>query len=119
VPELLNFTPATAGAANAYAAQAATRPLAGFGAGAFTCEGALVGSGVNERTAALALPRIKAAIGAIGAGQSQAAVFSGARMTTHVGIVQEDTKKLIQTTRIYPATPGGLGPYPAREPEPV
>ena len=43
-PKMLNFTPATAGAANAYAAQAATRPLAGFGAGAFTCEGAWVGS---------------------------------------------------------------------------
>ncbi len=70
---MLNFTPATAGAANAYAAQAATRPLAGFGAGAFTCEGASVGSGVSEMTAALALPRIKPAIGAIGTGQSQAA----------------------------------------------
>jgi len=116
---MLNFTPATAEAANAYAAQAATRPLAGFGAGAFTCEGAWVGSRVNEMAAALVLPRIKAALGGIGSGNAQAAAGGGARMTSHVGIVREDTQKLSQTTRIYPATQGGVGPHPAREPEPV
>jgi hypothetical protein len=116
---MLNTTPAMAEAANAYAAQAATRPLAGFGAGAFPCEGAGVGSRVNELVAALALPRIKAAIGGIGTGQSQAAVAGGARRTSHVGIVQEDTQKLSQMTRIYPATKGGLGPHREREPGPV
>src|SRR5215469_17239724 len=68
VPEVLKFTPATAtlgsAAAEADAAQAAMRPLAGFGAGAFTCDGALVGSGANELVAALALPRIRGAVAA-------------------------------------------------------
>jgi hypothetical protein len=116
---MLNTTPATAEAANAFAAQAATRPLAGFGAGAFPHEGAGVDSRINEMVAALALPRIKAAIGAIGTDQSQAAVGGGARRTSYVGIVQEDTQKLSQMTRVCPATKGGLGPHPAREPEPV
>ena len=116
---MLNTTSATAGAANAYAAEAATRPLAGFGAGAFTCDGAWVGSRVSEMTVVLPRPRIKAAIGAIGTGHAQAAVFGGGRMTRHVGIVQEDAQKLSQKTRIYPVNQGGLGSHPAREPEPV
>jgi hypothetical protein len=115
---MLNTTPATAGAANAHAAQAATRPFAGFGAGAFTCDGGSVGSRVSEMTVVLPVPRIKAAIGSIGA-DAQATVFGGLRMSSHVGIVQEDAQKLSQTTRIYPVNPGGLGPHPAREPEPV
>src|SRR5215469_12953301 len=68
VPEVLKFTPATAtlgsAAAEADAAQAAMRPLAGFGAGAFTCDGALVGSGASELAASLALPRIRGGVAA-------------------------------------------------------
>jgi hypothetical protein len=130
VPELLNITTATAQAAtaetaDAYAAQAATRPLAGFGAGAFTHDGAPVGSGINEMAAALALPRIKAAIAAISTGHAQAAaagagtMISMTSMTSFVGIVQVDTQKCSQMTRLYPVIPGGVGPHRAREPVPV
>jgi len=116
---MLNITTATAEAANAHAAQAAAQPLAGFGAGAFTYDGAQVGSQVNEMVAALALPRPKAAIGCISTGHAHADVFGAAHVTSPVGIVQEDTQKLSQMTRIYPVAPGGVGPHPAREPEPV
>jgi hypothetical protein len=127
VPELLNITTATAQAAtaetaDAYAAQAATRPLAGFGAGAFTHDGAPVGSGFNEMAAALALPRIKAAIAAISTGHAQAGVAGAGEMTSmtsFVGIVQVDTQKCSQMTRLYPVIPGGVGPHRAREPVPV
>ena len=65
---MLKFTPATAtlgsAAAEADAAQAAMRPLAGFGAGAFTCDGALVGSGASEMVALRALQRIRGAVAA-------------------------------------------------------
>ena len=58
---MLNFTPATAipgsAAAETDAAQAAMRPLAGFGAGAFTCDGARVGSRANEMAASPARRR--------------------------------------------------------------
>jgi len=124
---MLNITPATAEAttaqtADAYAAQAATRSLAGFGAGAFTCDGAWVGSGVTEMTAALALPRIKP-IGAI-SGHAQAGFAGAAFMTSHadsaqVDSVQLDADNFIQMTRLYLVIPGGVGPHPAREPVPV
>jgi len=126
---MLNFTPATAEAttaqtADACALQAATRPLAGFGAGAFTCDGARVSSRVNRMAAALALPRIKPAGGAISTGQAQAAVAGAAYMTSLVDIVRVDSIHVdahnsIQTTRLYPTIPGGVGPHPAREPVPV
>jgi hypothetical protein len=136
---MLNITPATAEAAtaqtaDAYALQAATRPLAGFGAGAFTRDGAWVGSRVNEMAAALALPRIKPAIGAVGTGGTSAGA-TGAAFMTSAGIAQVDAASLgtvhadtvqaadshncIQMTRLYPVTQGGVGPHPAREPVPV
>ena len=136
---MLNITPATAEAStaqtvDAYAAQAATRPLAGFGAGAFTCDGAWVGSLfasplVNEMAAALALPRVKPNIGAVkttgtSTGHAQAGIAGAAYMTSLIDIVQVDSVQVdihnsIQTTRLYPVTPGGVGPHPAREPVPV
>jgi len=146
---MLNTTPATADAAtaqtaDAYAAQAATRPLAGFGTGAFTCDGAWVGSQVSEMAAALALPRIKPAIGAASVRAAQAGVAAaangtslvdGAQISTgrlgfarkHVaqkvsarkGTVLVGTHNFIQMARQYPVTPGGVGPHPAREPVPV
>jgi hypothetical protein len=145
---MLNITPATAEAAtaqtaDAYASQAATRPLAGFGAGAFTCDGAWVGSLVSEMAAVLALPRIKPAIGATSARGAQAVagaafgislVDSGgasiAQVSTgrpgsassdnaHTGDVPAGTHNFIQMTRQYPVTPGGVGPHQAREPVPV
>jgi hypothetical protein len=141
---MLNFTPATAVAttaqattamtAEANALQAATRPLAGFGAGAFMCDGAWVGSlvaspMVDEMAAALALPRIKPAIGAVktsgtSTGHAKAGTAGAAHMTSLIDIVpvdsvQQDVHNFIQTTRLYLVTPGGVGPHPAREPVPV
>ena len=115
--------------ADAYAAQAATRPLAGFGAGAFPCEGTWAGFRMNEMAAEQALPRIKSA-GAVrsshanGTGGAQAGVAGAAYKTTVVDIVQADwlqlgTHNFIQTARQNPVTPGGVGPHPAREPVPV
>jgi hypothetical protein len=76
VPEVLKFTPATAvpgsAAAEANAAQAAMRPLAGFGAGAFTCDGAFVGSGANGLAASSAQPLIRGAAAATGSARAQA-----------------------------------------------
>jgi hypothetical protein len=113
---MLNITPAMAEAtaaqtAGAYVALAATRPLAGLGAGAFTCAGTWAGSGLTAVTAGKA--------GAAGT----------ANQTKFADIVQVDsvqreihksiTHNSIQTARLYPVTPGGVGPHPAREPVPV
>jgi hypothetical protein len=146
---MLNMTQATAGATtagastaqtvDAYAAQAAQRPLAGSGAGAFTRDGAWADSQVSEMAVALALPRIKPVIAAaITAGAKSG--FVGAACTsilvdrtqlsttqvstTRLGIVQVDTDQAgthnyIQMARQYPVIPGGVGPHPAREPVPV
>ena len=130
VPELLNTNPAPAEAAtaqtvNAYAIEAAMRPLAGFGAGAFVCEGAWAGFGISEM-AALALSPAFGVNGAtaIGAGQAQAGAFGAACKTSDADVVQADSVQrdnhnFIQTARLYPVTKGGVGPHPAREPEPV
>ena len=156
---MLKFTPATAvpgsAAAEADAAQAAKRPLAGFGAGAFTRDGAFVGSSANELAASLALPRIQGSVaatssarahahgrgcggyrpgpvggtsvgtssvrkttvgaGAIGASNVRTSNFR----TTTVGTSGVGTQQFDVMARINPVTPGGLGPHPAREPEPV
>jgi hypothetical protein len=138
VPEVLNITPAkaeaaTAQTADAYAIQAATRPLAGFGAGAFMCEGAwagsLLASPLISEMAASALSRVSPAFGVkgtpgIAAGQAQAGAFGAAYKASDVDVVQvdsvqQDTHNFIQTARLYPVTKGGVGPHPAREPEPV
>ena len=86
---MLNTNPAmaeaiTAQTADAYASQAATRPLAGFGAGAFTCEGAWVGSQGNETVAALALPRIESAVDGISVRSAQAAALGATWLTSEV-----------------------------------
>lgn len=166
---MLKFTPATAtlgsAAAEADAAQAAMRPLAGFGAGAFTCDGAFAGSGASEMVALLALQRIRGAVTATSPASAQAhgrgcgahqlgtvgisSVRKSGVRKSPVGIGSISTSNVrtstVRTTtvrtstvrtstvytgsvgtqqfdlmaRINPATPGGLGPHPAREPEPV
>jgi hypothetical protein len=135
---MLNFTPATAQAtaettADACVSQAAMRPLAGFGAGAFTHDGAWAGSRISEMVAVLALPRIKSASGATSPSGAQAGVAGAAPMSSAFGRVladarlaqvckdslQADTHNFIQMTRQYPVIPGGVGPHPAREPVPV
>jgi hypothetical protein len=138
VPKLLNITTASAAAAmaqpgDAYAAQAASRPLAGFGAGAFACAGAWSGSvqvsQMKTEMAALGLSRVTPALGVAGrtdasTAQAQARPAGAAQKTSVIGIVQvdsvqRDTHNFIQTALRYPAFAGGLGPHPAREPEPV
>jgi len=142
------------------AAQAAKRPLAGTGAGAFTCEGAFLSesalAGLSESalagsrtsdSAALVIPRLRwaAAAGAgnglvgIGLGHASAGFAGGTKAalagvescdvkSAKIGPVngstistqQFDNSKLSnQMTRSYPITPGGVGPHPAREPDPV
>jgi hypothetical protein len=133
VPEVLNINPATAEAAtaqtaDAYAIKAAMRPLAGSGAGAFVCEGAWAGFRVSEM-AASALSRVRPALGGngtagIGAGRGPAGAFGAAYKTSAVDVVQvdsvqPDTHNFIQTAHLNPVTKGGVGPHPAREPEPV
>jgi hypothetical protein len=120
---MLNFTPATvtpgSESAEVYAAQAAMRPLAGFGAGAFAC-GTWAASPVNERVAAPALPRIRRVFAPISLGHPQTSdVVGGGYQPVLASTVLASTKQLDQMARINPVTPGGLGPHPAREPEPV
>ncbi|HUC21406.1 MAG TPA: hypothetical protein VMA73_01740 [Streptosporangiaceae bacterium] len=124
---MLNFTPAD---------QAAMRPLAGFGAGAFACEGAWVGSSASQLAAGPSLPRIRGAFAVAQPVHARTAdAFGGAFRARSVGrgsaIIggtlgaglastrNGSTKQHNQTTRIYPVIPGGVGPHPAREPDPV
>jgi hypothetical protein len=140
---MLKMTPATAEAATAQTAdadafQAAMRPLAGFGAGAFVCEGAWAGSlfasplfagPLSDEMAALAWLGVRSAAGvygtsAVGAGPAQAGVIGGAGKTSVIDVAQVDSAQrdnhnFIQTARLHPVTQGGVGPHPAREPEPV
>jgi hypothetical protein len=136
---MLNITPAMAGVTtvqtvDAYASQAAQRPLAGFGAGAFTRDGACPGSQVSTMAAALAVPRIKPSTGSAITGGAKAGSADATSANSRVdgmqvsiaqlGIVPVDTVQagthnFIQMARQYPVIPGGVGPHPAREPVPV
>ncbi len=88
--------------------EAATQPLAGFGPGAFLCEGAKVGSHAGDVLAARALPRPRwtAAASAV------SAPLGGYQPTSRIQF--EHTMTLID-----PVAPGGVGPHPVREPVPV
>ena len=113
--------------ARVVAAEAAMRPLAGFGAGAFMCDGAWVGSTANKLAAGPTLRRIPDAFAAVrlvhvrtadafGSGfQGRTVGIGGSTASTRNGSV----KQLNHMTRVYPVIPGGLGPHPAREPDPV
>ena len=129
---VLTNTVLTSTVAEVHAAQAAMRPLAGFGAGAFACDGARVGSSANQLAAGPALPRIRGAFAAVRPVHARTADdFDGAFRGSTVGngaitvgggtasTTSGSAKQLNQMTRIYPVIPGGLGPHPAREPEPV
>jgi hypothetical protein len=141
---MLNFTPAevtpgdlvltstvlTEIVAEVRAPQAAIRPLTGFGAGAFASDGAQVGSAAKQLTAGPALPRIRDAFAVVRPVHPWAADgFGGAFLASTIGGSSVGTgmastrnggaKQLNQTTRICPVAPGGLGPHPAREPDPV
>ena len=132
----MTSTVLTSPVAEVRAAQAAMRPLAGFGAGAFACDGAWVGSSASQLIAGPALPRIRGAFDDVRPVHARAAdAFGGAFRARSAGrgsaIIASalgagmastrngSTKQHNQTTRIYPVIPGGLGPHPAREPDPV
>ncbi len=130
-------------------AEAAQRPLAGSGIGAHLCDGlvdvALVGvsgSGLGapmgiETAAALALPRIKWAAAISGGAVSADASDAGYQVSIQAKTAQfvpqqyipqqfspqqfdpQQSKAQQHTTRVNPAFRGGVGPHPAREPEPV
>jgi hypothetical protein len=117
--------------AEAHTATAAERPLAGFGAGAFACEGTWTGSRTSRKAAGPALPRIRHAEvdssqGIAPAGSASRAYETSVALASPMlsgsvafgsgqgGAIQN----FIQTTRI-PVIPGGLGSHPAREPDPV
>jgi hypothetical protein len=120
---MLNFTvTAKSGspAAEANAAWAVTRPFAGLGAGAFASEGAWVGSGASKRSASPVLPRIRGAFAASSPLGAQAHDLGcGAYQPGTIGGNTVGTSTISLMARINPVTPGGLGPHPAREPEPV
>ena len=118
--------------AEVYAPPAPKRPLAGFGAGAFPCDGAWVGSSANQLTARPVLRRVRSAFAAVRPVHARTAdAFGGAFRSSSVGsnpitigAGMADTRnggaqQLNQSTRIYPVSPGGVGPHPAREPDPV
>jgi hypothetical protein len=133
-PELTD-TVLTSTVAEVRAPQAATRPFAGFGAGAFACDGAQVGSVAKQLTAGPALPRIRGTFAAVrplhaGAAEAAGRGFRGSAIggstiggsnvgTGMAGTRNGGAKQINQSTRIYPVAPGGLGPHPAREPDPV
>ena len=112
---------AKSGSPAAEANAVAMRPLAGLGAGAFASEGAQVGSGASKRVASPALPRIR---GAFAAATSQRGAHAhgrgcGAYQPGMTGGNTAGTSTISLMALISPVTPGGLGPHPAREPEPV
>jgi hypothetical protein len=90
----------------------ATLPLAGFGAGAFLSEGVKAGLHLGEVVHAggvvvCAKPRPRST----GAGNSGSAVVGGYQLASRI---QKN-----YTAQTNPAFPGGVGPHPEREPEPV
>ncbi len=116
-------------------AEAAKRPLAGFGMGAYLCDGARFDSQLPvaavpemgaakgiETAAALALPRVKWAVAGIGEGHAPAYASGAGYQASIQAKTEQLTTEAPQSehlTRVNPAFRGGVGPHPAREPEPV
>ena len=91
--------------ADAALPKAAQRPMAACGAGAHAHAGVLAGS-LGGMAAGRAVPRLP-----------WAAVTSGVQAS---GSYQPISRtQFEQMTLINPASTGGLGPHPVREPEPV
>jgi hypothetical protein len=111
---MLKLTPAMAtpgsATAEASAAQATLRPLAGFGAGAFTSEGAWAGSHASEKAVSPALPRFRGTV--VGAAGQECAQAEGRGYGAY-------TQQISLMARLNPVNEGGVGPHPAREPRPV
>jgi hypothetical protein len=88
---------------------AVTRPLAATGAGAFVCAGAQVGPHGGDVLTVPALPRLQWT--SLSAGSAVGAMSKGYQPTIRIPFEH--------MTQNAPVTPGELGSYPAREPEPV
>jgi hypothetical protein len=112
--------------------EAATRPLAGNGAGAFPYEGVLAGSLAGDmvackpqlrpRWAAFAGAGSAAGMGGIaGAGHAAGAGngFGTGGAAVRGGSQPASRTQFEHTTLIDPVAPGRLGSHPVREPEPV
>jgi hypothetical protein len=151
---LVNITPATVtpgslqtavDAAEVDVVLAATRSLAGFGAGAFTRGSGQIGS---AQIGSVQIGSVQIAPSHIGSAQvdhrqpdqARSGFGAGSGFGTcggglgrhsggRLGAYQSSpvstksspvsTKQNNQMTRINPVTPGGLGPHPVREPVPV
>ncbi len=88
--------------------KAATRPLAGYGAGALLCGGVLAGSVAGGVVAMHVRPRLPWAAADAGSASGRSGSQSAIR-----------TQFEHKTQIIDPVAPGGLGPHPVREPEPA
>jgi hypothetical protein len=105
VPELLNTHKPVKAAQPEAALPKAAKQLAGCGAGAHARSGALAGALVGGATAGRALPRLPWST--VPADLARGGYQPISRM------------QFDQMTLINPVNTGGLGPHPAREPEPV
>jgi len=146
---MVNITPATVtpgslqtavDAAEVDVVLAATRSLAGFGAGAFTRGSGQIGSAqigsVKVDSSHIGSAQVdhrqpdgaRSGFGA-GSGFGTCSGGPGRHAGGGLGAYQSSpvstksspvsTKQNNQMTRINPVTPGGLGPHPVREPVPV
>jgi hypothetical protein len=90
--------------------EAALRPFAGSGAGAFLCAGnpADMGAQAGVRSGAGQLPR-----------RPWASALSAAKAAARGGYQPISSTQFDHMTLIDPVATGGLGPHPVREPEPV
>ncbi len=113
-------------------AEAAQRPLAGFGMGAYRCDGVQVGASPGaavpaagaakgiDTAAALALPRVKRTVVLISESQAPAGTSGAGYQVSILAKAEQFTAQQFEhMTRVRPVVPGGVGPHPAREPEPV
>jgi len=119
-------------------AKAAQRPLAGFGMGAYFCEGVRAGSALTgvavpgmgaakgiQTATTLVLPRVRWAAVAISEGRASAGASSAGYPASIKAKAEKFAAQQFQAqhfdhmTRVNPVLPGGVGPHPAREPEPV
>ncbi len=114
-------------------AKAAQRPLAGFGMGACFCASSSVGAALPaaavpgigaasgiKTAAAQVLPRPKWAVAAISEGHGPAtAGGAGYLASIQTKTEQFNAQQFEHMTRVFPVYQGGVGPHPAREPEPV
>ncbi len=129
-------------------AKAAQRPFAGLGMGACSSNGASAGSAIDapaipgmgaasgiQTAAALALPRVTWAVpamskdhaparahgnGYLASFQTKIEQFSAPQFKAQqFGTAQFDAQQFELVTRAIPVYRGGVGPHPAREPEPV